>query len=340
MIKIIITSLILFFISPKINFAQIIEWSIQSHKKSGSILNKNFIKYIVEPVNKEFPNEFKINFFVQGDKNALHSNYSSFSSVRYGNVEGRFSATMYWGNADPVFAIIGDLTAAWSDTNDFINWYDEENGKDFFQKAYDKFNMKFVGFSLSPHESLVSNYPIRSITDIRKKVIRTPPGSMAEAYFNELGAIVRPFSMSKVSKAFELKKIDIADYSTIGVNLDEGLHKIAKHTNYPGFHSLPILEFVVNKTKWSALPKRIQISILKHTKIWQNENIKVIKAIDQKTLIKFKELNIHVYVWNEKELKKARIIASKVWDKYAKKSKDSKRLIDSIKKWLKKNNKL
>jgi len=327
-------------LSISLTNAELIEWTIHSHKKQNSLLNNNFIKYVVNPVNKEFPNEFKMTFIPQGHKSSLHNNYSLFSAVRFGNIEGRFSATMYWGNINPAFAIFGDLIGAWSSTSDFIKWYEEENAVALFQKLYTQYNMKFIGFTLSPHESLVSMKPIRNISDIKGKVIRTPPGSMSQSFFDELGAVVRPFSMKKVKDAFEKGQIEIADFSTISANLDEGVHETAKHTNYPGFHSLPILEFVVNKSKWDKLPLKVKKSILKHSKIWRDKNIQVINQHDKISLKKLQAQNVKTYRWSEDEIKKARIVAAKVWAKYAKKSQTAKELIDSITKWLKERNKL
>lgn len=315
-------------------------WKIQSHKEEGSLLNQNFIKYIVNPINKELSGEFELKLFTQDKKNSLHSNVTSFSQVRYANVEGMFSASMYWGSIDPVFAIFGDLVAAWEKPDDFLKWFDDENGRKYIQKAYDKYNMKFVGFSLTPHESLITRVPINNLKELKGKIVRVPPGSMGVDLFNKLGAISRPTPMSKVSSSFKNKGIDIADYSTVGVNLNENIYKNAKYTIYPGFHSLPVLDFIVNKDKWDALSPKIKKVILKHTLNWRYENIKNLNLADHKALEEIKKLGVKAISWGKEDLKETRKVAVSVWESFAAKSQNAKDLVNSIKSWLKKNGRL
>lgn len=315
-------------------------WRIQSHKNSDSILDVNFIKYFIEPVNKELKGKLKIELYSQDSEEVLFGNKESFSAVKHGIIDGRLSSPMYWGSIDPVFAILGDLVGAWESTDEYLSWYSEENGFELFQKAYSKHNTHFVGFTLTPHESLVSRAPIRNIKDLKNHVMRTPPGSMADDFFKELGANTRPIGMPQVKNSFELNKIILADYSTIGENLNEGLYDIAFHTNYPGFHSLPVIEFVVNKDSWNQLTNNQKQIVLKHSIIWRTQNIKKMKELDKIALKKMKDKNIKIYKWSSNEIKRSRKVASRVWTKYAKKNKLSKEVIQSISQWLQKNDKL
>lgn len=315
-------------------------WHIQSHKPKSSLLNRNFIRFIIDPVNKELKGKLQLKLHSQDPKSSLHQNVSSFSAVRHANIEGMFSASMYWGRIDPVFAVFGDLVAAWEGPEDFIRWFNDAKGERFIQRAYGKYNMHFVGFSISPHESLVSKVPISNVEDLKGRVIRVPPGSMSHDLFRLLGAIPRPTKMSKVAVAFEKNWVEIADYSTIGINLNEGLYKVAKHTNVPGFHSLPVLDFVVNKEKWDALPLKYKTVINKHVLNWRTKNIVALNKEDQKSLKELKKSGVHVYEWSEEERKKVRKIAAKVWRGFSSKSSESKEIVESIHKWLKTNNKL
>jgi len=314
-------------------------WTVQSHKSEASIFHQNFKKYVVVPINKELKGQLEIRLFAQGE-NRLHSNRSSFSEVRHGRVSGRFSATMYWGGADPVFAIAGDLIAAWETEEDFFDWFDNYGGEAFVQKAYSRYNSYFVGYALSPQESLVAKFPITDIKSLKGKTIRTPPGSMGRAFFEALGAVSRSFPMSKVSSSLRRSAIDAADYSTIGLNLQEGVYKHAKHTNYPGFHSLPVLEFVVNLQKWNRLSLNEKDVIKKHVRNWQKMNTAIVRKLEPKHLAQLKVEGVTLHRWSPLEMRKARTIAIGVWDEFALKSPQAKAIVESIKKWLRDNNKL
>ena len=328
-----------FCLTCQLSFAEVI-WDIQSHRSKESLLNKNFIKYVVEPINQELKGELKLVFHSQDFASTLHKNVQSFSEVRYGNVEGMFSATMYWGKADPIFAIFGDLVAAWENPDDFLSWYKNGGGDKFIKEAYEKYNLKFVGFTLSPHESLVANVPLKNLDDFKGKIIRVPLGSMTSEYFSLLGALARPTPISKVKMALQKKAVDIADYGTLGVNYNEGLYKNAHHTNLPGFHSLPVLDFVVNLNQWNNLSTKAKQVIEKHVKNWQIKNIKSLQLQNNLALKKALKENLIVYKWSKEELKKARNKASEVWQQFALKSPEAKEMIQSIMDWLKKNDRL
>jgi TRAP-type C4-dicarboxylate transport system substrate-binding protein len=330
----------IFLISIQACFGSTTVWKIQSHKLSNSLLHQNFNKYVVEPINKELKGKLQIELYSQDTTEILHENVSSFSAVRSGNIDGMFSATMYWGNIDPVFAIFGDLIAAWPSTLDFNNWYDETGAEQLISKTYQKYNMKFLGYSLTSHESLVSNIPINNIKSFKNKIIRTPHGSMGNKFFVKVRANVRPMGMSKVMGSLTQGAIHMADFSTIGVNLREGLYKSAKHTNYPGFHSLPVLDFVVNNNRWNELSEECKQIILKYVMKWKQQNITSILVADKLALKKLKAHGVNIYTWSKNDLKEARIIASSIWHEFASKSKDANSLVSSIKAWLKKNDKL
>jgi TRAP-type C4-dicarboxylate transport system substrate-binding protein len=134
-----------------------------------------------------------------------------------------FSASMYWGNIDPVFAVFGDLIAAWNSPADFNLWYDSSGAETIVNTAYQKYNIKLLGYSLTSHESLISNTPIKNIYSFANKIVRTPHGSMANKFFKKLKANVRPIGMSKVKASLKNSSINIADISTVVVNYKEGL---------------------------------------------------------------------------------------------------------------------
>lgn len=316
-----------------------IVWTINSHKSSSSIIHKNFETLIVNPVNKELAGKFKINFIPQGE-HSKYTNVSLFSAVMYEKISGIFSATMYWGNIDPVFAIFGDLVAAWESTDDFEEWYIDTNANDILSNTYAKYNMKLLGHTLTGHESFVSVTKISNLNDIKGKVVRTPPGSMLNSFFEKAKVYKRPIPMAKVKMAFKRKYIDAADFSTIGENYEQGLYKIAKHTNYPGFHSLPLIDFVVSKKAWDSLPKKYQKVLNKYIKVWNKKNLQLLKAEDKKNIKLLKKSGVTIHKWSKESLKEARVIASTIWDDYAKKSKEASLLILSIKSWLKSKGKL
>lgn len=331
--KILVSSLLCVLLAS-IGNAESIVWVVQSHKNDDSNMYKTFDKFIVEPINEELAGKFKIIFNPQNLTKKTYSNKATFSAVQHGELAGMFSAPMYWGNANPILSVVGDLPAAWGKPEDFIEWFDAD-GMSYLEEVYNKFDMHLVGYTPSPHESLVSVEPITGVNSFKGKLIRTPPGAMGSDYFTALGAVPRKMAMSVVPKALDKGLIEIADYSTVSINLSEGLYEQAKHTNYPGFHSMPVLDFVVNKKMWEELPPYVRASLDKHVANWQKANLKAMRQEDKEALQAFEKSGVSVHKWSDAEMKKARTIASKVWDAYTEKNKEVAPVMNSIKSWLK-----
>ena len=59
---------------------------------------------------------------------------------------------------------------------------------------------------------------------------------------------------TEIFTALETGIIDGADASGLANNVGLGLYDIVKHTNFPGFHSMPSDHLTCNKAVWDAMP--------------------------------------------------------------------------------------
>ena len=239
----------------------------------------------------------------------------------------------YWGAADPVFTIMGDLVAAWNNPEQYQRWLEEQNGIEHLQRAYAKVDLKLLGYMVSPMESLVGTTALGNLQDFIGQRIRTPPG-MVHDYFKALGAKPRLIAIDKVSSALERGQIKIADYSNPMVNLQVGLHRISKHSNYPGFHSMPLLDFVVSAHAWQDLSAQHQSMLLKHIKQLQSDLNQVYQQQLSSMLKNMQLEHVNLYRWSTAERIRARQLAVPIWDNFATKSREAAALIDSLKRWL------
>ena len=60
---------------------------------------------------------------------------------------------------------------------------------------------------------------------------------------------------TEIFTALETGIIDGADASGLANNVGLGLYDIVKHTNFPGFHSMPSDHLTCNKAVWDAMPE-------------------------------------------------------------------------------------
>jgi TRAP-type mannitol/chloroaromatic compound transport system substrate-binding protein len=282
--------------------------------------------------NIEFDSEGALKLDLKG-KNGFVNNRSVYNALRTGEIDAMLMTPSYWANADPVFAIMGDLVAAWDNPQQYSRWLNSANGIRYLDEAYARVGLKLLGYSIATPESLIARKPIPNVNALHGLIIRTPPGMISD-FFKLLGARVKNISGSKVLSSLEQKRIDVADFSDLSVNNQMGAYRIAKHSNYPGFHSMPLYDFVVRLQSWNKLSNKQKEIVLNAVQQWQ------LKAytVSQDELLKAKQevlsQGVTLHTWSTEELKKARQKASIVWEKYATKSDEAKALIGELKLWL------
>ncbi|MEM5528919.1 TRAP transporter substrate-binding protein DctP [Gammaproteobacteria bacterium AS21] len=307
-------------------------WNIQSNKIASSIqfhLEQRSMARIKELSDGEL-------VFNVVPVDSIFAAKSTFNAVRSAKVEGMFMSPQFWGGADIVFTIYGDLVAAWETQDQYRQWLEQEQGIRYLQATYHRFGLHQVGYMVSPMESIISQTPIANLADFAGKNIRTPPGMITD-FFRLLGAKPKQMSISQVMESLENHRISMADYSNIVVNEKAGLYGLAKHTNFPGFHSMSLLDFVVNKKAWDSLTPEHQKIVNIVIKDWEKSLDEELELKQQQVVRLLVSQGVTLYRWDEKELKKARNIAQQVWHKYALKSPEASNVISQLMAWLKLN---
>ncbi|NVK58959.1 MAG: C4-dicarboxylate ABC transporter substrate-binding protein, partial [Rhodobacteraceae bacterium] len=140
---------------------------------------------------------------------------------------------------------------------------------------------------------------------------------------------------SEVFTSLDKGVIDAADYNTFSTNAAQGLHDVAKHPVYPGFHSMPLIEVSVNKAKWDSLPDDLKTAMeesVKEFAVYQSETV---HERDMEAAEEAKaggEITIHD--WSEEERAKFRGIARSQWEQAASASANSQKVYDLLTAYL------
>ncbi|MCJ8337360.1 MAG: TRAP transporter substrate-binding protein DctP [Pseudomonadales bacterium] len=311
------------------SFAAPIVWKIQSNKPQGSSMLQ-IEQQMMSQIKRE--SEGALIFKLRSD-NGFVEPRAAYNAVRTGEIDAMLMTPSYWAGADPVFAIMGDLVAAWNSPAQYLRWLVEFQGIQYLNRAYHRVGLKLLGFTVSPAESLLSTKPIANIDDFKRLVMRAPPGMISD-FFQLLGARPRNIAGGKVLMALQQGRIDMADFSDLAVNDQLGAYRWAKHTNYPGFHSMPLYDFVVREKSWKKLSQRQQHIVMHAVERWQSVAYKVSSKELEQAKIRVIGQGVTLHHWSKAELKRARQHAVKVWDRHANKSDAAKVLISDLKQWL------
>lgn len=261
----------------------------------------------------------------------------TLDAIRLGILDGQLTATGYFGSKDPALNLIGDVTGAWNNSDEFLRFMYEAGGNQLMSNIYKKYGIHYIGAYTYGPESLVSKKPINSIDDLKGLKVRTA-SPLESSVFKAAGAIPLRLSANQVEQALKEGVIDASDYDIFSVNQAVGINNIAPNPVYPGFHSEPLLEFSISENKWQKLPKNIQTIMessirefaYKTAKKLENEDREAIKEANQNPKIKIHDLS-------PEERIKFRRIAEKEWEKIAEQSASAKQVYDTLINFLQKD---
>ncbi|AMN52398.1 MULTISPECIES: TRAP transporter substrate-binding protein DctP [Stappiaceae] len=253
-------------------------------------------------------------------------------AVAAGVLDGDFTSVNYFAGREPAYAIMGDLISGYDTPQQMIGFCKDGGGEAVMQKAADAVTggeVQVVACGPYSREALPARVPIRTFEDLEGKKIRSPEG-LAAAVFQAAGASPVSIPFSEVYGALEKGIVDAADASAYVNNDATGLHDVAPYPLYPGIHSMPSMQFTINKAKWDALSPEDQ----KALRDWWYEAMFAMAAeVDKKD----QELaardgageKIEVINWAQEDRDQLREIARKEWENYAQKSDLAKEALDA-----------
>lgn len=267
---------------------------------------------------------------------AIVPNTEALDALKYDTIQAMYMFAAIWAGREPAFALLGDLPGAWSEAWQVDSFFYEGGGLELLNELYSKYGVYCVGVSFYGHdESLVSTKPIGKPEDFKGLKLRAPEG-MTSRLFAKLGASVVVLPASELYTSMDKGLVDGGDLSTVSLNKDFGIYPVAKYTIYPGWHSLPTLDFVVNAKEWEKLPDDIKQIIRSAWREFALDSVEITNLRDATVLPEIKKMGVTVEQWSEEDLAKVRKIAKECWKEEAQKSPMAQKVYEAYINWLKK----
>ena len=113
-----------------------------------------------------------------------------------------------------------------------------------------------------------------------------------------------------------------ADAAAYANNASQGFNDIAPYPLYPGFHSIPVFEFAINKKVWDSLDKASQTAL----EVWFEaayNDLRRVAHIEDQNLVRRDAKpgsKVHVIDWPQKDRDEFRKIAVGAWKNFSEKS--------------------
>ncbi len=255
-------------------------------------------------------------------------------AIAAGILDGHITDTSYFSGKDAAFGLIANPVGAWSDPQEMLTFMATGGGKELMNELLEPYGLHFIGATTPGLEAFVSKKPLNGVADLKGLKMRAPEG-LVQQVFAAAGAAPVNLPGSEVYTSLDKGVIDAADYTVFSTNEAQGLHDIAKHPVYPGFHSMPLVEVSLNKEKWDALPTDLKKILETSVTAFAKEEVDVLAAKDMKAVAAAKAKgDVTVHNWPASERAKFRAIARGEWEKVAKRSANAQKVYDTLTAYL------
>lgn len=320
-------------LSTFVNAADVYKYKFQSSDNSGNegfIIQKAWAEKVKELTNGQI-------LITMMPVNAVVKHTETLDAISTGVIDGHVTALEYFSGKDPAFGLLGNTVGAWSNPNDLLLFMEHGGGNKLVSDLLAPYGVTHLGSSTTGVEAFVSRVPLNSVADLKGLKLRAPEG-LVQAVFAAAGAAPVNLPGSEVFTSLDKGLIQAADFTVFATNDQQGLHKIATHPVYPGFHSLPLINVALNTDKYNKLPSNLQ-AILKTSVIaFSRDIVSKLKLKDLEVLAKIQQTpEITIHDWSSVERNKFRTIAQGEWKKFAKKSPSTQKVFDALSSFLSKN---
>jgi TRAP-type mannitol/chloroaromatic compound transport system substrate-binding protein len=257
-----------------------------------------------------------------------------YNAVRNGVLDCQNGGGTWSANLDVAFSLFGDMAGAYERPEQMQIWYEYRGGKEIARELYGKYNTMHVGLVWHGVESIPLKKPVRNIADLKGLKMRSPPGPVS-AILSKFGGAPVTMNGSEVYSALERGVLDATDWGTLSMNDDLGFHKIAPYAIYPGFHSMPATDIVVNMAKWNALPADLKALVEVSVRDFARDMAQQLVLADEKVAKEASKKGLELINWSAEDRKKFRVAAVEAWEELAQKTPLARKVVDSQVNFLK-----
>lgn len=303
---------------------------IQSHQAAESTQGKLLAEF-VDNVHTMSDGEIEIEFFYAS---SVVKSAETFDAAQSGILDCDMTNGSYQTGKNPAFQFVADTMGGYDTPMQYLAWVNYGGGREQINELYSTYGMTFIGAHVGGQESLNSTRPLRGVEDLKNFKFRSPPGMESEI-FASLGAKPVVMDFTEVFTALETKIVDGADASTLAVNTSIGIYDIAKHTTYPGFHSMSSDQLACRSDLWEKLPAAHQRIIEVAHKALMGDYVLITLVENGEAVTKMPEKGVTLYDWSAEDRGKFREAAQKAWSEWSTKTPEAKAIVASHEAFLK-----
>lgn len=255
-------------------------------------------------------------------------------AVAAGILDGHITDMSYFSGKDAAFGLVANPVGAWAAPDQMLDFIENGGGRELISELLEPYGLHFIGATTPGLEAFVSAVPLDGVDDLQGLKLRAPEG-LVQRVFAAAGAAPVNLPSSEVFTSLDKGVIEAADNTVFSTNHAQGLHDVAPHPVYPGFHSMPLVEISMNKATWDALPEDIQQAFSEATADFAERQVAALAEADEAAVAEAEASgDITIHNWSDEERAKFRTIAMGEWEKVAGESESAQRVYETLTAYL------
>ena len=252
----------------------------------------------------------------------------TFDAAKNGVLDCDMTNGSYQTGKNAAFQFVADTMGGYDTPLQYQAWVEQGGGREAINELYAAHGMTFIGAHVGGQESLNSTSPLRGIEDLKDFKFRSPPG-MESDIFASLGASPIVMDFTEVITALESGIIDGADASTLATNLNIGVYDVAKHTTFPGFHSMSSDQLACRTDVWDSLTdQQRRIIEVAYKNVALDLMISTL-VLNGEALAKMPEMGVTTYDWSAEDRAAFRAAAQAAWQEWGAKTPEATKMVQS-----------
>jgi TRAP-type mannitol/chloroaromatic compound transport system substrate-binding protein len=176
-------------------------------------------------------------------------------AVGNGSLDMAWTSSGFWTGKDIAFALYSSVPFG-PDVSEYLAWMKYGGGLQLKKELHAKYNVEVIPCGLIPPEaSGWFRKEIKTLDDLKGLKMRF--FGLGANVMQKLGVSTQLLQAGEIFQALQLGTIDATEFSMPVMDLTLGLHQVAKHYYFPGWHQqATIQELIISKKKWAEFSDR------------------------------------------------------------------------------------
>lgn len=240
--------------SVNINFNKKYRWKMTTTWPPNFPVLGEGLNYMAEWIYKMSGGRMNITVYGGGE---LIPSLEGFDAVSNGAIEMNHGAAYYWSGKLPAAQFFAAVPFGMN-AQQMGSWIISGGGQKLWEDLYEPFDLlPFICGNTGVQMGGWFNKEINSMSDLKGLKMRIP--GLGGKVLAKAGGSPITVSGGEIYTNLERGVIDATEWIGPYHDYKMGFHQVAKYYYYPGWHEPgPVLELLINKTKFQALPDDLQ----------------------------------------------------------------------------------